>query len=62
MTPAELLELAKRLEIRAGFREKNGYLDHPGSTISDLRLAARLARFAAERGGLPQEETDGKQG
>jgi hypothetical protein len=55
MTSAELIELAKRLEIRAGFREKNGYLDHPGSAISDMRLAARLARFAAERGGLEEE-------
>lgn len=69
MTPAELLAAAKRLEKQAAIKAASiGDRDSWYSDvlacyerdIADLRLAARLARFAAERGGLEEEETDGK--
>jgi hypothetical protein len=67
MTPAELLAWAARMEQmeRANVEGMalvghwdEGVLAEWRERIADLRLASRLARFAAERGGL--EETDGK--
>lgn len=68
MTPAELVAWAARMEDRAAwnereFRELSWYSplrDSYEKGIADLRLAARLARFAAERGGLEEEGSDGK--
>ncbi|MEN6536376.1 MAG: hypothetical protein ABFD89_22155 [Bryobacteraceae bacterium] len=61
MTPAELLAWAARAEEGANIAESY-FGNTPGWAryVRDYRLAARLARFAAERGGLPQEEKDGK--
>jgi len=65
MTPAELIAWAARIDEQATGQE-NDLLSEPGwpsslveywqQDISDMRLAARLARFAAERGGLEEEK------
>ena len=68
MTPAELVAWAGRMESNAV--ELQGFIGDTGSLsvieaekalrfLTDLRLAARLARFAAERGGLEEDGNDG---
>ena len=68
MTPADLIAWAARMGEEAEHKvEAIGDEEHwhPVSLrfmyrqIADLRLAARLARFAAERGGLEEDETNG---
>lgn len=62
MTPAELIAWASRMEQRADWNEQerrelpwdSPLRDSYEKGIADLRLAARLARFAAERGGLEE--------
>jgi len=69
MTPAELLAWAESMDAwhdskQECLREDTSLPDWKrwleNKRLADLRLAARLARFAAERGGL-KEETDGTQ-
>lgn len=62
MTPAELVAWAAQMEERADWNEQerrelpwdSSLRDSYEKGIADLRLAARLARFAAERGGLEE--------
>lgn len=64
MTPAELLKRAEYWDMEADNHQQdmaNVSYDPVmrrrfADAIADLRLAARLARFAAERGGLEEEK------
>ena len=65
MTPAELIAWAGKRSAEADAAQKlmdesewsRQMRGHVSQEIADLRLAARLARLVAERGGL--EENDG---
>jgi hypothetical protein len=70
MTPAELLAWAARIDMMADGNEAESRTLSAryewkkimfANRIANLRLAARLARFAAERGGLTREKADGKE-